>query len=55
MTPHTKGILFEDEDTANEWIESVAESFEEDYDNYLEENHDAIVQMERYEQWRNEY
>lgn len=55
MTPHTRGDVFEDEDTAHEWIESVEESYERDYDDYLEENHDAIVQMERYEQWKREY
>lgn len=49
ITPHSKGMVFEDEDQAYEWIESVKERFEEQYDQYLEENHDAIVQQERYE------
>lgn len=48
-TPHTRGDVFDDEDDAYEWIDSVKERFEEDYDRYLEENRDAIVQQERYE------
>lgn len=53
--PHTNGKVFDEAEDAEQWIESVAEAFEEDYDNYLEENHHAIAQMERYEMWRNEY
>lgn len=53
--PHTNGIRFDEPDEVDEWIDNVAEKFERDYDNYLEENRHAIVQMERYEQWRNEY
>lgn len=52
--PHTSGQQFEDDDQAHEWIENTEEMFERDYDDYLEENRDAIVQMERYEMWRNE-
>lgn len=40
---------------AEEWIQQTAEFFEQDYDQYLEENHYEIAQMERYEAWRNEY
>jgi hypothetical protein len=47
--PHTKGQVFEDPDEANDWIDNCRESFEDQYDAYLEENHDAIVQQERYE------
>lgn len=53
--PHSNGMTWEDGDVAYEWLESLHEIFEADYDNYLEENHDAIVTMERYEMWRNEY
>lgn len=49
VTPHTNGRIFEDEDEAYDWIEAVKERFEEQYDEYLQENHDAIVQQERYE------
>jgi hypothetical protein len=38
-----------------DWIENVQEKLEADADEYYEENRHAIVQMERYEQWRNEY
>lgn len=53
--PHTNNTVFEDEDQAVEWIEGLEEFFEQDYEDYLEENHHSIVQMERYEMWRNEY
>lgn len=52
---HTSGRAFPSDEEAYEYIEDIEQSFEEDYDDYLEENHDAIVQMERYEMWRNEY
>lgn len=45
---------FQDDFDAHETIEGVREFFEEDYDQYLEENHDSIVQMERYEAFQNE-
>jgi len=53
--PHTNGAVFEDEDQAYEYLESLRDRFEEDYDDYLEENRHAIVQAELYEMWRNEY
>lgn len=44
---------------AEELVERDPQQEEEDrqarYDQYLEDNHDAIVQQERYEQFRNEY
>lgn len=46
--------VFKESDDAHEYIQGVKEFFEEDYDQYLEENHDSIVQMERYEAFRNE-
>lgn len=52
---HTSGLLFTEEDQANEWVEGVQERHEENYDAYVEENRHAIVQMERYELWRQEY
>lgn len=52
---HTSGHTFEDDEQAAEYIQGIEEAFEEDYDDYLEENRHAIVQMERYELWRNEY
>jgi hypothetical protein len=55
VRPHDNGLLFDDFEQAYDWIEGVEEFFEQDYDSYLEENRHAIVQMERYEQWRNEY
>lgn len=45
---------FPEHEDAQEWIEHTAERFDEDYESYLEENHHAIVQMERYEAFRNE-
>lgn len=53
--PHTNGIRFEDESDAHDWIEQVAEQYEAQYDQYLEENSYQIAQMERYEAWRQEY
>lgn len=46
---------FEEACEAEETIEQLRESFEEDYDDYLNENHDDIVRMEQYENFRNEY
>lgn len=53
--PHTKGTVFDEHEDADEWIEGTAESFERDYDDYLEENSYALRQMEMYEMHRNEY
>lgn len=53
--PHTAGQVFKDAEEADEYLYNLEESFEEDYDQYLDENRHEIVQMERYEQWRNEY
>ena len=52
---HNKTPGYEDYSDAEDHIQSIEEFFEEDYENYLEENHDEIVRMERYEDWRNEY
>ena len=52
---HTNKTVWKDEDEAHEYLESLEEHFEEAYDSYLEENSYEICQMERYEQWRNEY
>lgn len=54
-TPHTSGHKFDDVEDAEAYIEGIEESFEEDYDDYLEENRHAIVQMERHEMWKREY
>lgn len=51
---HKSKLLFEDDGDAAEYIEGMHESFEEDYDDYLEENRFEINQMERYEAFRNE-
>jgi hypothetical protein len=53
--PHTSETVFMNEDDATEYIESLEDFFEQDYDDYLEENHFELVRMERYEMWRNEY
>jgi hypothetical protein len=53
--PHSRGLKFDEPDEAEDWIEGISEFFEKDYDNYLEENHYEIAQMERYEAFRNEY
>lgn len=53
--PHTSAPVFEEAEDADEWIDGVEQSFDEDYEDYLEENRFEIAQMERYEQWRNEY
>jgi hypothetical protein len=45
----------EEPDEMIEWLEGLQESYDEDFERYQEENHYEIVQMERYEQWRNEY
>jgi len=46
--------VFEEEDEAYEYIESLEESFERDYDEYLEENRHELHRMELYEMWQNE-
>lgn len=46
---------FADHEEADQYIESVQELFEEDYEQYCEENHYEIAQQERYDMWRNEY
>lgn len=54
--PHTNtGMVFDDEDEAYEALEALAEKWEEDYDDYLEENSYAIRKSELYEMWKNEY
>lgn len=52
---HTSAPLFAEPEEASEYIDGMNEFFEEDYDQYLDENHDSIAQMERYEAFRNEY
>lgn len=53
--PHTNGMRFEEASDAHEWMEGVQEFLDNDYEQYAEENSYAIAQMERYEQFRNEY
>ena len=53
--PHTNGLTFGEAEDVEEWIANLSEFFEQDYDDYLEENRYEIVQMERYEMWKNEY
>lgn len=53
--PHTSGLIFEEEDEAYDTLESLRERWEEQYEDYLEENHDSIRRMEEYESYRNEY
>lgn len=53
--PHTnKNYVFDEHEDAIECLEGLREHFEEDYERYLEENHDAICQQERYEDFMNE-
>lgn len=52
---HTSAPLFDEPEDAAEYIDGMAEAFEEDYDDYLEENRHEIAQMERYEAFRNEF
>ncbi len=52
---HTSAPDFESAEEAAEYIDGLAEFYEEDYDSYLEENGPEIARMERYEMWRNEY
>ena len=49
------GQVFAEWEDAQEYIEGMAEFFEEDYDQYLEENRFELMQMERYEAFRDEY
>lgn len=51
-SPHTSGHLFDESDDVHEYLDNLEETFEQDYDDYLEENRYEIVQMERYEMWR---
>lgn len=51
---HTSAPRFEDDGEAAEYISDMRDVAEQDYDDYLEENHDDIVRQERYEDWRNE-
>src|SRR5262245_54691092 len=55
IRPHTNGKVFDEADDADDYLDNLREKAEQDYDDYLEENHDAIVQMERYEMWKREY
>lgn len=52
---HTSAPNFNEPEDAEEWISNLREFFEDDYDEYLEENHAEIARMEAYEDWRNEY
>jgi hypothetical protein len=51
---HTSAPTFDEAEDASEYITDKAEFYEEDYSDYLEENHDAIAAMERFEAFRNE-
>lgn len=51
---HTSAPTFDEPSDADEYIADLAQFYEDDYDDYLEENHDSIVQMERYEAFLNE-
>jgi len=53
--PHTSGMTFDEPEDGHEYLDNLEETFEQDYDDYLDENRHAIVQMELYEMWRNEY
>ena len=53
--PHTNGMRFPEHENAAKWIESIQEFLDNDYEDYANENSHAIAQMERYEQFRNEY
>lgn len=55
MVAHSSGKRFDEESDAWEWIEQMADSYEEMMDQYIEENSYQIAQMERYELWRQEY
>jgi hypothetical protein len=52
---HTSKPVFEEEDDAYEYIESMSERINEQYDEYLEEYSFEDARMERYEMWKNEY
>lgn len=56
-TSHASGDWpgFDEEADAIDSIEATEEFFERDYEQYVEENHYEIAQIERYEMWRNEY
>jgi len=51
---HAKSPKFEEAGDAQEWIDGLYDFYEEDYDQYLEENHLEIVRMEQYEAFLNE-
>lgn len=53
--PFNPPKVFDCGEDAEEYISDIKEFFEEDYDDYLEENHYEIARMEAYEQFRNEY
>jgi hypothetical protein len=46
---HTSAKFFDEFEDADAYVEAQADFFEADYDQYLEENRHAIVQMELYE------
>lgn len=54
VTPHTGGRVFAESDDAYEYIECLRESWDQQYEDYLDENRYEIAQMERYEMWRRE-
>jgi hypothetical protein len=41
--PHTNGQKFDEPEDVIDWIESLEEHFEEDYDQYLEESPDGAI------------
>jgi hypothetical protein len=51
--PNTEGC--DDPSDIIDGIEADREFFENDYDQYLEENHYELARMDAYEMWRNEY
>jgi hypothetical protein len=51
---HSKKEKFDDPEVAHDFILGTAEFFERDYESYVEENHYAIAQMERYEMFKRE-
>ena len=52
---HSSAPNFDEWEDASDYIRDLREHFEEDYDQYLDEHHDEIAAMERYENFCNEF
>lgn len=53
--PHNRAPKFDGAEDAEEYIDHIRETFEEDYSDYLEENHAELARMDAWEAFKREY